>query len=84
MYNNDIIKEEISIEQTKGEFFWLGLRLINGVSLEKYHSKFNSNPFDDFAIEELIDKKLLIVEDDHLKLTPLGLEHGNYVFTYFI
>ena len=84
MYNNDIIKEEISIDQTKGEYFWLGLRMIDGVSIEKYKNKFNSNPFDDFNINELINKKLLTIENDYLKLTQLGLEHGNYVFTYFI
>lgn len=84
MFDNDIIKEEIPLEISKGEYFWLGLRKIDGVSLTKYKEKFNSNPLDDFKINELIDKKLLIIEGDLIKLTPLGLEHGNYVFTYFI
>ena len=77
-------KEKIDVETSKGEYFWLGLRMIDGVSITKYKSKYNSNPFLDFNIEELINKKLLELNDDMLKLTELGLEHGNYVFEHFI
>ena len=84
MLNNDIIKEEISIDLAKGEYFWLGLRKIDGVSINNYIKKFNSNPFDDFEIEELINKNLLIVENDMIKLTKTGLDFGNYVFSYFV
>ena len=84
MFNNDIMKEEISLDVSKGEYFWLGLRMIDGVSINKYTQKYNSDPFNDFKIEELINKKLLEIKNDYLKLTELGLEHGNYVFTYFI
>jgi oxygen-independent coproporphyrinogen-3 oxidase len=84
MLNNDIIKEEISIDLAKGEYFWLGLRKIDGVSIKNYIKKFNSNPFNDFKIEELINKKLLIVENDMIKLTKTGLDFGNYVFSYFV
>ena len=84
MLNNDIIKEEITPEISKGEYFWLGLRMIDGVSINKYNKKYHSNPFDDFEIQELINKELLILDNDYLKLSDLGLEHGNYVFSYFI
>ena len=84
MLNNDIIKEEISIDLAKGEYFWLGLRKIDGVSINNYIKKFNSNPFDDFEIEELINKNLLIVENDIIKLTKTGIDFGNYVFSYFV
>ena len=84
MFDNDIIKEDSTLEILKGEYFWLGLRLIDGVSLTKYKNMFNSNPMKDFKIEELIEKGLLEINDDYLKLTELGLEHGNYVYAYFI
>ena len=84
MFNNDIIKEEITFEISKGEYFWLGLRMIDGVSIIKYKEKYNSDPFKDFNINDLINKGLLIIEDNYLKLTELGLEHGNYVFEHFI
>ena len=84
MLNNDIIKEEIPPEISKGEYFWLGLRMIDGVTINKYIEKYQSNPFDDFKIQELINKGLLMLDNEYLKLTDLGLEHGNYVFSYFI
>ena len=34
--------------------------------------------------EELINKNLLIVENDIIKLTKTGLDFGNYVFSYFV
>lgn len=82
--NSDIIKEQVDINISKGEFFWLGLRKMDGVNIKEYQNKFNSNPFEDFNIKELIDKNLLECNNDYLKLTPFGLEHGNYVFAYFI
>lgn len=82
--NNDIIKEEIDNEISKGEYFWLGLRMIDGVSIDKYIEKYQSDPFYDFNINELINKKLLIIQNGLIKLTRFGLEHGNYVFSQFI
>lgn len=82
--NNDIIKNEETIEDSKGEYFWLGLRKIDGVSIQKYKDKFNSDPFKDFKIKDLVNKGLLEINDDIIKLTHFGLLHGNYVFEYFI
>jgi len=82
--NDDIIKEKISIDKLKGEYFWLGLRKIDGVSIKEYQQKFNSAPLIDFEINKLIEKELLIIENDYIKLTRFGIEHGNYVFTHFI
>ena len=84
MFDNDIIKEEIDKETSKGEFFWLGLRKISGVSINTYKNRFNSNPFIDFKIDELINKGLLEIDKDMIRLTSFGLEHGNYVFSYFV
>lgn len=84
MFNSDIIKEEITIKESKGEYFWLGLRMIDGVSINKYKNKYNSNPFDDFKINDLINKNLIEIVDDYIKLTKLGLQHANYVFEQFI
>ena len=82
--NSDIIKTEETILDSKGEYFWLGLRKIDGVSIKKYKDKYNSDPFKDFEINRLIDKKLLEIDGDYIKLTHFGLLHGNYVFEYFI
>lgn len=84
MFDNDIIKEEITINTAKGEFFWLGLRMIDGVSIKRYINKFNTNPLNDFDINDLINKNLLEIKNDKIKLTKLGLQHANYVFERFI
>lgn len=84
MFDSGIIKEEVDIESSKGEYFWIGLRMIDGVSINKYKSKYNSDPFVDFNINDLINKNLLVIDGDMIKLTELGLEHGNYVFEKFI
>lgn len=82
--NDDIIKEQIEFNISKGEFFWLGLRKIDGVNIEEYKTKYKSDPFKDFDINTLINKNLLELNNNYLKLTSFGLEHGNYVFAYFI
>lgn len=84
LIDDGIIKEEISNNELKQEFLWLGLRMIDGVSIKKYNDKFNSSIFDDFDFKPLIDKGLIIIDNDFIKLTRFGLEHGNYVFSYFV
>ena len=80
----DIIKEEIKDNESMGEYFWLGLRKIDGVSISKFKERFNADPFKEFEIDKLIKKGLLEVSKDFIKLTDFGLEHGNYVFSNFI
>ena len=81
-YLNDenITNDEVYL----GEFFFLGLRLTKGVSLQKFYEKYQIDPYQKYPINELIDKGLVVVIDDYLKLTPLGLDNGNLVFEAFI
>lgn len=79
-------KEEVklSIDDKKSEYFMLGLRMLDGVSLKKYQEIFNSDPFKDFNILKLIDEKLVEIKDDMLRLTHKGLMLGNIVFEEFV
>ena len=77
-------KEYISIEEEKNEFFMLGLRKVNGVDLNNYREKYKSDPFIDFNIQRLIDKKLLILENNILKINPDKLFIANLVFEEFL
>lgn len=71
--------------EAKNEYFLLGLRLINGVSLSEYEKRFNSKPLDDFkGINKLIDEDLLVIENGFLKLTKKGVNLGNIVFGEFV
>lgn len=73
-----------SLEEQKQEFFWIGLRLINGVNLDDYIKKFNENPMEKFKIDKLISKDLLEKNDNKLRLTTKGILLGNAVFRHFI
>ena len=62
----------------------MGLRLNKGVSIEKYKMLFNSDPFNDFDLDRLIKRKLLIRNKDNIRLSKRGRDIGNYVFIDFI
>ncbi|MBE6137505.1 MAG: radical SAM family heme chaperone HemW [Erysipelotrichaceae bacterium] len=75
---------EISEAERKKEYFLLGLRLVDGVSINKYKELFNSDPFVDFNLEKLINKKLIEVNGDNIKISNDKLFIGNLVFEEFV
>lgn len=77
-------KTLIDLNEEKNEYFMLGLRKIDGVNLDDYKKKYNSNPFDEFNIQKLIDKGLLVLENNNLKVHPDKLFVANLVFEEFI
>lgn len=85
-YLNTFKKDEVklSINDKKSEYFMLGLRKLEGVSLSNYKSIFNSDPFKDFNLEKLINLKLCEIKNDYFKLTHKGLMLGNIVFEEFV
>lgn len=67
------------------EFMFLGLRLMQGVSKRDFEEKFSipiHTVYGD-VIEEMKAKHLL-VEDDHIRLTPYGIDISNYVMAKFL
>ncbi len=85
-YFNEYTEEKtlIDLSEEKNEYFMLGLRKIDGVSLNNYETKYHSNPFYDFNIQKLIDKGLLVLENNNLKVHPDKLFVANLVFEEFI
>lgn len=77
-------KEEISLKESKNEFFMLGLRMVDGVSKKRYYEKFNSNVEDDFDLSNLIQKGLLEVYKDNIKIPKDKLFVANLVFMEFV
>lgn len=76
--------EKLSVYDEKEEYFMLGLRKIDGVSISKYIQKFKSDPFKEFKIAELIDKGLLELNGDILKIKYDKIFVGNLVFEEFV
>lgn len=77
-------KEFISDEEKKKEFFMLGLRKIEGVSIKEYKDRFNSDPFKDFKLDELIKNNLIVKEDDYIKIKSDKLFLANQILIEFV
>ena len=68
------------------EYMFLGLRLIDGVSKDKFEDRFNQDIFMTYAdkIEKLKKKNLIVADDRKIRLTNQGLDLANQVFVEFI
>lgn len=84
----DITRERtlLSIEEQMEEFMFLGLRMTTGISLKEFEVIF------DIAMEEIyqdvicktIEEGLLMIEDNHLRLTEKGIDLSNMVMSRFL
>lgn len=84
-YNKEFIEQTFITEaEKKKEFFLLGFRLIDGVSLLEYQTRFNSDPLKDFNFKKLEDAGLIYINKDKVKLTQKGIMLANDVFMEFI
>jgi oxygen-independent coproporphyrinogen-3 oxidase len=79
-YYNNTKGDEMS------EYVWLGLRRTKGISLSEFARKFGEDFMQLYAeeTENLIERRLLAIEGDRLRLTPLGLDLSNVVFREFV
>jgi len=81
-------EEELCLSKREAmeEFFFLGLRMMEGVSLDEFVDIFGKEAimlFED-AISESIQEGLLQKQNKRLKLTPKGIDVSNYVFQKFL
>jgi len=84
--SNKIIHEKQTIEDMKKEYMLLGLRKIEGISIQKFEEKFVENPIFLFRNElnKLVEEELLEVDGDIIKLTSKGLDLANIVWEEFV
>ena len=73
-------------ENKEKEYMLLGLRKIEGVSIQKFKNKFSKNPIYAFRkqLEKLINQGLLEIDLDNIKLTNKGLDLANIVWKEFV
>ena len=73
-------------EDMQKEYMLLGLRKIDGVSIQKFKNKFGQNPIFIFKNElsKLVEEDLLIIDGDNIKLTSNGLDLANLVWEEFV
>ncbi len=83
---NRIIEEEQDKKDEMKEYMILGLRKINGISIQKFENKFNENPIVLFKRElnKLFNEGLIIIDGDIIRLSNKGLDFANIVWEEFI
>ena len=80
-----IIEEVQNENQKRQEYMILGLRTLEGISIQAFKNKFNANPIYIFKNElnKLITEGLILVDGDNIKLTSKGLDFANLEWEEF-
>ncbi len=81
-----IVDEVQSLEDKIKEYMLLGLRKIEGVSIQKFKEKFVENPIFLFRkeLEKLVNEELIAIDGDCIRLTNKGLDLANIVWEEFV
>lgn len=80
------IEETQTKEDTEKEYMMLGLRKLDGISINKFKEKFGENPIYLFRkeLQILVEEELLEIDLDTIKLTNKGLDFANIVWEEFV
>lgn len=64
----------------------LGLRKIEGISINAYKNKFGENPIFVYKkeLEKLVVENLLEIDGEYIRLTDKGLDLANIVWGEFV
>ncbi len=83
---NFVFHEKQNKESKMKEFMMLGLRKIEGISIQKFKSEFGENPIFIYRkeLEKLVEEGLLEIDGDVIKLTNKGLDLANLVWEEFV
>ena len=75
-------REILSKAEQMEEFIFLGLRKMEGISLKEFENAFGQTLQECYGknIRRMIEKELLVMDEEGLKLTRAGINISNYVF----
>ena len=85
-FDSNVIIEEVQDKRTmENEFMVLGLRMIDGVDINKFIEKFGENPLEIYSdsLKKLLKDNMITI-GDRIKLTDKGLDLANIVWEEFI
>lgn len=84
--DNFILQEKQNLQDMQKEYMLLGLRKIQGVSIQEFKNKFIDNPIYLFhtELEKLVKEELLEIDGDFIRLSKKGLDLANQVWAEFI
>jgi oxygen-independent coproporphyrinogen-3 oxidase len=79
-------EERLSVAEQMREYMWLGLRRRDGISKDRFATKFHRSTEDVFEeqLAKLVDLGLVVNGGHRIWLTHRGWEMANYVFRFFI
>lgn len=80
------IEEQQDLEDKKKEYMLLGLRKIEGVSIQKFKEKYRDNPIFLYRkeLEKMVEEGLLEIDGDLIRLTNKGIDLANLVWEEFV
>lgn len=84
--DNFIFHEKQNMEAKQKEYMLLGLRKIQGVSMQEFKNKYIANPVFLYhkELEKLVEEELLEIDADQIKLTNKGIDLANLVWEEFV
>ncbi len=83
---NLIFHEKQTLEDKQNEYMLLGLRKLDGISIQEFKLKFVANPIYLYhdKLEKLTNQELIEIDGDTIKLTNKGLDFANIVWEEFV
>lgn len=85
---NSIVKnlQQLTERDRMEEFMFLGLRMMEGVSMEKFGQYFGKPYMEVYGKvqKRMEDKRFLINDNGYVKLTEFGIDLSNYVMSEFL
>ena len=84
--DNFVFHEKQTQSSKMKEYMMLGLRKIEGISIQEFKNKFVGNPLYIYRkeLQKLLEEELIEIELDKIKLTKKGLDFANIVWEEFI
>lgn len=84
--DNFVLQEKQNLEDMQKEYMLLGLRKLQGVSIQEFKTKFIANPVYLYhsELEKLVNEDLIEIDGDDIKLTKKGLDLANIVWEEFV
>lgn len=74
----------ISLKESQKEFMMLGLRKLEGISINAYQKKFGTYPKDDFDLDSLFKNGLIEEKNGFIRIKEDKIWLGNLVFEAFV
>ena len=84
--DNLIFHEKQNKQSAMSEYMLLGLRKIQGISIQKFKEQYTENPIYTFRkeLEKLVKQELIEIDGDAIKLTIKGIDLANLVWEEFV